>query len=543
MNLRILTGREAQHYLSTEDFLGKWTTLYERCAWATACQHPDFVMPWYDLYGSAFLPVVVVDERDAGSLNGLLTLALRPHRKMLTGAGVQQAEYQGWLQASDTDSSFMINALRAIRTQFPKADLCLKYLPPGIPLDWIDDIDGDGAACALRTHARPLMQIDAAAMTRQRNKKNHRQNYNRLGRLGEVAFENVVEHARFVGVFDEIARQYDFRQGALFRSMPFLKDPLKKPFHIELQKRGLLHTTVLTVGEKIAAAHIGLFSKERAVHLGINTYNPALAAHSPGNLLLAMLGVHLVGEGLPVLDLTPGGDKYKEQFATGHDAVAELMIYRDPRRRLINETRLSALRFLKAKLRTAGYRPADLMAAYERIKESALFGWREIGKKLHPGSNRNACQFHYRPAAHSAPRSRLAIAKNCLNHVFTFDAGGASARYYEFLDTVMKRLERLNDLFSYARDGRLEIFCWARSGSDEALAQASAKRIVLFDLYVHPQCRDRELVQDFIAQLAFELQEKDADIRIVYAGALTRERQTIFRHSGFMDEMNPAPVA
>ena len=254
MTVRMLTGHSALQHLGSENFRARWSTLYDSCPWATACQHPDFVLPWYALYGAAFLPVIVLDERDDGTLAGLLTLALRPHGKTLTGAGDHQAEYQGWMQASGAGSGFMPHAVRALRAQFPGADLRLKYLPPGIPLNWTEEKEGAAGLCALRTHARPLMQIDAAAMSRQRNKKNHRQNYNRLKRMGEVQLESVVEHDRFLGMFDEISLQYDFRQAAFFRNMPFSRDPLKKPFYIELQKRGLLHTTVLTVGDGLPAS-------------------------------------------------------------------------------------------------------------------------------------------------------------------------------------------------------------------------------------------------------------------------------------------------
>lgn len=317
MTVQMLTGHDALQHVGSENFRAKWKALYDSCPWATACQHPDFVLPWYALYGADFLPVVVVDECDDGTLGGLLTLALRPHGKTLTGAGDHQAEYQCWMGAPGAGSGFMTQALRVLRAQFPSADLRLKYLPPGIPLDWTGDKDGAGGLCVLRTHARPLMQIDAADMSRQRNKKNHRQNYNRLKRVGEVRFERVVEHDRFVSLFDDIRLQYDFRQAAFFRNMPFAHDPLKKPFHIALQKRGLLHTTVLTVGDKLAASHIGLFSKGRAIHLGINTYDPAFAAHSPGNLLLSMLGVHLVEEGVPMLDSRRGATSTRSSLRPG----------------------------------------------------------------------------------------------------------------------------------------------------------------------------------------------------------------------------------
>jgi CelD/BcsL family acetyltransferase involved in cellulose biosynthesis len=533
MTVQMLTSHSALQHLGSENFRARWIALYDSCPWATACQHPDFVLPWYALYGAAFLPVIVFDERDDGTLAGLLTLALRPHGKTLTGAGDQQAEYQGWIQASGAGGGFMPHALRALRAQFPGADLRLKYLPPGIPLNWTEEKEGAGGLCAVRTHARPLMQIDAAGMSRQRNKKNHRQNYNRLKRLGEVQLESVVEHDHFLGMFDEISLQYDFRQAAFFRNMPFSRDPLKKPFYIELQKRGLLHTTVLTVGDQVAASHIGLFSQGRAIHLGINTYDPAFAAHSPGNLLLAMLGVHLVAEGVPLLDLTPGGDKYKEQFATGHDVVSELIVYPDRASRLIGETLLGAVRFSKARLRAAGVRPAEVVAAFQKMKDFTVFG-----KKLRPKTNGQVCELRYRPGALPVVNTRLPIARNSLQDMVKFDAQGSFARYCDFLGTVMKRLERSIDLFTLVQDGRLAMFCWVRSVTAEA-----RNHIVLFDLYVHPDFEKGDLIRNFIAQLVLELRGTAHDTDISYRGALNGELQTVLKQGGFADaEGGAAPV-
>lgn len=533
MTVQMLTGDSALQHLGSENFRARWSALYDSCPWATACQHPDFVLPWYALYGAAFLPVIVFGEGDDGILAGLLTLALRPHGKTLTGAGGHQAEYQGWMQASGTGSGFMTHAVRTLRAQFPGADLRLKYLPPGIPLDWTDEKEGAGGLCALRTHARPLMQIEAAGMNRQRNKKNYRQNYNRLKRMGEVQLESVVEHDHFLGMFDEISLQYDFRQAAFFRNMPFSRDPLKKPFHIELQKRGLLHTTVLTVGDKVAASHIGLFSKGRAIHLGINTYDPAFAAHSPGNLLLAMLGVHLAAEGVPLLDLTPGGDKYKEQFATGHDVVSELIVYPDRASRMIGETLLGVIRFSKARLRAAGVRPAEVVAALQKMKDFTVFG-----KKLRPKAGGHVCELRYRPGARPVVNTRLPIARNSLQDMVKFDAQGSFARYCDFLGTVMKRLERSIDLFTLVQDGRLAMFCWVRSVSAEA-----RDHIVLFDLYVHPDFEKEELIRNFIAQLVLELRATAHDTDIFYRGVVNDELQTVLKQGGFTDaEGSAAPV-
>ena len=544
MNLKLLTGDDALERVNSKEFQSNWKTLYACCPWTAASLHPDFVATWYRIYHARFLPVVVLEEAGDGSLTGLLTLALHQNGTKLTGAGDQQAEYQGWIQAADTGSSFIVNAIHAIRERFPRADIYLKYLPPGIPLRWLEDKGNYGEYCSLRSHSRPVMKIDSAAMDRQRNKKNHRQNYNRLKRLGEVRFQRVVEHDEFIRVFDEICNQYDFRQAALYRSMPFASDPAKKLFYLGLHKRGLLHVTTLTVGKEIAASHIGLLSEDRAVHLGINTYDPALAAHSPGNLLLAMLGVHLATEKMPILDLTPGGDGYKENFATEHDAACELTIYSDRARRVRTEALLSVIRYSKTRLKTAGYRPADVLAVLGRVKRVNASGLGELLRKLRFRSNSRHCEFRYCRATPLVMTDKLRISKNRLHDVMKFDSHGSSVGFREFSDTVMKRLERSNDLYCFVHDDRLRIFCWVRTDTAERTVQglpqgsaASGDSIVLFDLYVHRQLEDKELVQRFVEQILLELEEQKSNPEVRYRGALDAELQAVVERCGFVDEV------
>jgi hypothetical protein len=337
--------------------------------------------------------------------------------------------------------------------------------------------------------------------------------------------------------------QYDFRQAALYWNMPFSNDPAKKPFYLELHKRGLLHATILTVGDKIAASHIGLLSEERAVHLGINTYDPALAAHSPGNLLLAMLGVQLVEEEMPLLDLTPGGDAYKEHFATEHDAVCELTIYGDKTRRLKTEALLNVKRLLKTRLRMAGYRTADVLGAVEKLKIVKPSGLRNLVEKLRVRLTSRPCELQHRQSARAATPRTLRISRDCLHDVLKFDSGGSAAKYWEFLGTVMKRMERSHHLYSFVQNDQLRMFCWVRMGTAEPALEVPAQvpapsgdSIVLYDLYVHRQLDNKKLVQSFIEQMLVELKEVKSDAGVYYRGALNTELQAAVERCGFVAE-------
>lgn len=528
MALRLLTGDAALAHIGAQTFVTAWRALHAACPWATACQHPDFVLPWYGLYAGLFVPVVVLQETDDGALVGLLPLALDDKGQRLTGAGECHAEYQGWLQPPDAGTSFITGALRAIRERFPRADLALRYLPAGTPLSWLDAWRDDASDArrwvTLRSVRRPLMQIDPVAMHRQRNKKNHRQNSNRLGRLGAVRFEQVVEHAHFLRVIDAICDQYDFRQAALYRARPFMLDAAKKRFYIALHRQGLLHVTILTVDGAIAASHIGLLSAGRAVHLGINTYHPATSAHSPGNLLLAMLGVHLAAQQMPLLDLTPGGDGYKEHFATAHDHVSTLTIHRDLRSFLLTAARQRLIDAARALASRAGWRHHDVLAIVHGIRRQRLAsiaaGW--LRRRARPA----VVSRTLRSASLRGAAGALLPSRDSLPDVLQFDANDAASGYCAFLNTVMKRMERSDHFYSLVQGNRLGLFCWAKGG-------AGGEGMVLSGLYVHRQCMQPDLVEAFIAGVVQDIRRRDPQSAIHYQGSLSAELDNNLARCGF----------
>jgi len=60
------------------------TVPFDDCSWSTACQHADFILPWYQIYAERCNPVVVADQSD-DSATGFLPLALINNGKVLVG--------------------------------------------------------------------------------------------------------------------------------------------------------------------------------------------------------------------------------------------------------------------------------------------------------------------------------------------------------------------------------------------------------------------------------------------------------------------------
>lgn len=543
MTVKMLIGSEALACANSPEFQSKWTTLYDGCPWATAYQHPDFVTAWYTMYHADFVPVIIFEESQRHTLAGLLTLALHANGRKLTGAGAQQAEYQGWIQSENDASVFIIKAVLEIRKFFPRAEIHFRYLPPGIPLPEPAQRGDRANVWSLRPHARPIMKAATGAMARQRNKKNHRQNYNRLKRIGTTRFERVLSTEYFIEIFDEVCLQYDFRQGASFWNTPFLNDPAKKPFYIELQKRGLLHVTVLLVNEQLAACHIGMLTAPRAVHLSITTYDPVLAAHSPGNLLLAMLGMHLAQEQIQLLDLTPGGDKYKEHFATEYDVVSELTIHGDVKRRVFNDLCTHVKARAKSRLQTMGYRTADLSASVKRIKYISLHGLPAIATWLRTRFENRYCVLRYATGGTISAVIDMRVARNCLHDLFRFDTDGSSSKYCKFLRNAMTRLERSHCVYSFTKNEKLGMSCWVRTRVEKEGASrpipgdlSLTPAIVLFDFYVHRSVSEDGLVQCFVEHVLQDIEAIGRGASVYYEGFLNGTSRAAFERCGFIDE-------
>lgn len=369
MALHIEVGMNALDRLQSDDFLTKWKVLLNICPWATAYQGPDFVLPWYQLYQNRYSPVIAYMEGEDGELDGLMTLALATDGKTLVASGERQAEYQCWLEKPEGPHRFIQNALTDVRKRFADARLHMKYLPPNTPVGWMKNDSRKNFFFRLRAHSRPLMEIDSISNAKRLRRRS--QELNRLKKQGEVRFEHIVDPGEFQSIFEDICEQYERRLIERYHltHTPFRDDPSKRPLFIELHRRGLLHATVLRVGGRIAAAHLGLLHK-KSLHTCISTHAPDLERCSPGKVHFCMLGCYLEKEGVSEFDLTPGGGQHKELYAGHHDTVFELHAYASPIGRLRDDIGFFVRQGVKSMLSSAGIEPGRVRAALNPIVRS-----------------------------------------------------------------------------------------------------------------------------------------------------------------------------
>lgn len=328
MRIEVVQGAEADAMLADVQVRAEWSRLHGDCPWATPMQSPDFALTWYTTYRAQFEPVLLTSRDTDGRLVGLLALAFSSNRGLVP-AGAHQAEYQCWISTPEAGDAFPGAALRAVHARFPTLPLTFRYLPAEAPLGWLADAPGVARRSMLTPHDRPLMRFgDEAFIDKCFKRKNIKPRLNKLRRMGYAGIERITDVAEWEAVFDQVILYHDLRRVAVSGSAPFANDPLKKRFHLELMRRtDLLHVTVLKLGDQVVSAQLDV-AGPREVHLALGAYAPWVSKHAAGKIHILELARMLMEGGCERIDLTPGNDSYKSDFANEWDTVHTLTCFR-----------------------------------------------------------------------------------------------------------------------------------------------------------------------------------------------------------------------
>jgi CelD/BcsL family acetyltransferase involved in cellulose biosynthesis/peptidoglycan/xylan/chitin deacetylase (PgdA/CDA1 family)/GNAT superfamily N-acetyltransferase len=482
--MKVLIGREALELVGDPGFAGEWQRLFTPCLWATVFQSHGFVSTWYDCYSAEFTPVIVYsfDKKPWG----ILPLALRGKSLVVAGAG--QAEYQAWL-SPDADAGFLVEAMRALRDALSFETLEFRYLPPGIPLPSPDSL------FAVQAHARPLMKISTAALQESLRKKSNKSRLNRMRAKGELSFAVLDGSAELEQYIDSVAELYDVRQCAAHNARPFTDDPHKRAFQLGLARCGLLHSSVLKCGNQAIGAHLGAKS-HNTVHLGVLAHSPFYAPYSPNKFLLLYLGLQLAAEGIEYLDLTPGGDPWKENFANEHDTVYTLKAFSSASQLRRYHLRRQVRSMARGALKFCGTTPAAARRAIDNFRHGMHFEM--LGRLRRWLWSRQEMLVYCYPAAEARkiPKEEF-VKRDCLPDLLAFQPTEHRQTRHRFLPSALERLELgLHHVYTRTEGGRLVHYGWLAErqtqthfpsvGADFTFPPNTA---VLSDYYTIPEAR------------------------------------------------------
>ena len=503
MKTEIVRGAGADSLLAQDAFRVEWSRLGGQCPWATAFQTPGFVVTWYDTYRDRAEPVLVLSRAGDGRLLGLLPLAVTAPGDRLVVAGGGQAEYHAWISPPDLGDAFAWHAVEAIRREVPSQGLGFRYLPPNTPTGWLAR-PGAKRTCSLRARRRPLMRFgDGGEIAASLNKKSNKGRLRHLGKVGRTEFKRVTDPAEFDALFDAIIRCYDTRRMSLGGSAPFRDDGLKKPFYRALMRvPGLLHVTVLKVGDRVAAAHLGACGA-REVQLGLVAHDPFLVKHSPGKFLILFLARMLWQEGYEQLDLTAGGEPYKERFANAWDEVHTLGAFPTPLARRKAVVLGGAEDAARATLHRFGIRPERARSVASGLKRlrparapAVVFGRARAWIR----SRRETRVYSHEVATATHPDGPPLIRRDALEDLLDHHPGEAWPSRQGFLSAALDRIEDGQHFYTYTEGGRLLHLGWLAERPTEALVgraipgfRLPPDSALVLDLDTAPEARGRGL--------------------------------------------------
>lgn len=487
--LLVYSDSEALQLIASPQFQTQWRDLATKCSWATALQSPEFVCSWYQCYGELYRPLILARYAPGEQLDGLMALGVGRAGGKLTVAGSHQAEYQVWL-ALTGEQTFVIDCLEKLR-QLGFRSLSFTYLPPGTPLGWLKN--GWSNASTFRSVQRPLLTVDNIDAVRESlAKKKNRRRLEKLQESGPLSFLELHAPQELDAYYDDIIDFYDFRMGAVNGTCPFREDPRKRAFYRMLMAQNLLHVTVMKIGERLVASHIGVRNKNDVV-LGIVGHSPFEAAHSPGKLHILQLGLLLHEEGFSNLDLTPGGDPYKEDRATRYDEAHELTVFLDKKafaghrrsRRVqafekqvatilrLDKQGLSRLRsFLQNPIRRLGSLPSSLRKWIWSSEEMRF----------------------YRAEVNAVGSADSEIRRDNLRDLLCYEPAEPNSRSkQEFLSDSLTAIESGVHSYSHTRNDRLESCAWLAAATSKAPPrevlrnhELPARSAVIYDFCTKP---------------------------------------------------------
>lgn len=375
--IEILRGRDAAIRLSEPAFLDDWQRLLRTCPWASAYQSEQFVTTWYRTYSAAFEPLIAVGRTQTGEVEGLFFLAVDRSDGQLTVAGASHAEYQAWLAGASNGESFIVAAIRRLAEMFPGGKLTLLFVLPETPIGWARPDGALSGHCYIRNFKRGLLDIGDGGTLSDILRKKLQNKVNRLKRLGALTFERVASPEAFSSLFDEFNLFQNLRLKAVYNLPGGDTDGLRKPFYDGLfSSTGLIDATALRLDGRPISIQIHLRNNDHLV-LGLISHSPFHARYSPGAIHLVMLGMRLAEDGVPVFDLTPGGD-YKDRYATHHDEVCVINIFFNRKDAGTYASKVKAREFVKTLLERRGISFDGIKKRYLEYLDAGR-KWRELG--------------------------------------------------------------------------------------------------------------------------------------------------------------------
>lgn len=535
IEVAVRTGSGVLPMIAEEAFVTEWQELAAQDRKFTVLQEPAFVISWYRQHERLFEPVVCVGRGPGGRLVGLMPLARHRGRGGLTHAGDFHADYHGWIASPLFDELFPVECLIALKSTFPLGRWAWNWLPPGTPAGFLASrrLIDNGIFPSFRKQQSPIWNLeDEARLNEVMKTKSIKNQMNRFKKQGGFFLERVRDKERTGQLLKVLRSQCDFRQEVMQGVRPFADNPRKEPFFLERQTfPEANHFTVLWSNGRPVSFHFGACGKDTLL-LGLTAYDPTESRNSPGKVHLIELARMAKEEGFRRIDLTPGGDQYKEFVANASQELVMPTFHFSRAARLRTVFHETLHGKTKEALAAARIRPEAFRAAISWLRAlPARLSNATPQKVLH----RIARVFHedvvYQQYAIECKREPAEAQRDPEVFAQRYEDLLVHPAYLSphdrrrALAEALKRFAAGQTLYSMSRDGELLHCGWVVRGGQRHLLEgvnaafdSPSDSAVLYDFFTHPEHRGRGLYQRNLRQILRDLAA--AGVRMAFIGIL-----------------------
>jgi RimJ/RimL family protein N-acetyltransferase len=290
----------------------------------------------------------------------------------------------------------------------------------------------------------------------------------------------------------------------------------------------VLHASGLWLNEELIAGHIGI-AQRGVCHLGVVSHHPVYARHSPGRVHMLMLADSLCESGVQLLDLTPGGDAYKETLATRHDIVSRLTVYATARDKAAIDRHERVIRDAKRVLGYLGIAPAQARALGEKIQRARVSTARRklvSAFALLLPTTIEYCVYRFPIEQARALDADDEVAVNNIPDLLGFSPFESWQTRSGFLLSSIERLENDARVYTIAENGQLLHYGWmlvnqTKSQVTEVKQDIAfpAGSVLLYDFLTHPRARGRGLYQRSLRRMLRDAASLP-EVTNIYIGAM-----------------------
>ncbi len=328
------------------DWEKQWDVLARSLAFPTVFNLHGFALSWWQAYGNDCHAHVWRLEDEHGQTRLIAPFAAwrtAPEDWFLIGHGA--ADYEALLVRADDKQA--VQTFQAwMRHEQPWSRLQVSHVETSQQTDWLPTIDRQarrwGNALRLALSAYPLgyrLQeeqhpyftcADFKELAQKTLSRDYRKHENWFSKRGALRFESLrtqdTINAAVEALFALHIKKWESKQAPSGLTQEAERTFLRALVH-NLSTQSALRLDLLYWNEAIVAAHFG-FEWENRLYWYVTTYDPDVASHSPGKLLLANVIRQAENDRLTEVDLLRGQEAYKFQYASHVRKTTRITFYR-----------------------------------------------------------------------------------------------------------------------------------------------------------------------------------------------------------------------